>query len=72
VRTGAGDETSGGAGGKGCGSLDEGEPAVLGLLVNRRGPSADVKVARRKKFDGIANQIRAISPGVQSRQQGNT
>jgi hypothetical protein len=71
VTTGAGTNSSGGEGGQGCGSLDEGEPAVLGLLVNRRRPPADVKVARRTKFVGIANQIRAISPGVQSRQQGN-
>jgi hypothetical protein len=71
VRTGAGDKSSGGEGGQGCGSLDEGEPAVLGLLVNRRSPLADVKVARRTKFGGIENQIRAISPVVQSRQQGN-
>jgi hypothetical protein len=40
------------------------------VCVNRRRPPADVKVARRKKFGWIANQIR-ISPGVQSRQQGN-
>jgi hypothetical protein len=71
VRTGAGDKSSGGEGGQGCGSSDEGEPAVLGLLFNRRRPPADVRVARRTKFGGIANQIRAISPGVQSRQQGN-
>jgi hypothetical protein len=62
VRTGAGDNSSGGEGGQGCGSLGEGEPAVFGLLVNRRRPPADVKVARRTKFGGIANQIRAFLP----------